>query len=97
MTDAQLLTSLEQHGLSPSSIDYDLDHRMLRVSLHGVDGLWLESGTCGWRAVLAGATAGPTTIWDRAQAMRAEARQLDRLLGVLEDLGQRHPGDTEAA
>lgn len=95
MTDAQLMASLTQHGLRPSSVDYDLDQRAVRVLLHGLDGLWLERGVCGWRVVSAGCTLGPTLVWDRAEALRHEARRLDGLLGVLEDLGQHHPGDAE--
>ena len=96
MTDAQLLASLRQHGLAPSVIAYDLDHGMVRIDLHGVEGLWLDRGISGWRVCSAGVTLGPTLVWDRAQALRAESRRLDGLLGVLEDLGQRVP-DVEAA
>lgn len=95
MTDAQLLSSLEVHGLTPSSVDYDLDRRVVRVMLHGLEGLWLERGVAGWRVTSAGCTLGPTLVWDRAEALREQSRRLDGLLGVLEDLGQRHPGDHE--
>lgn len=97
MTPADIIGACRKNGLSIASISYDLDEGPVTIAFHGVEGVWLERGISGWRVASAGVTLGPTLVWDRAEALRREARAMDGLLGVLADLGQRHPGDTEAA
>lgn len=85
-----ILDSIGQHGLAPSSIDYELDRRPVRIDLHGITDYALELCDRSWRLVDGtGQTVGPSTIWEHAQHLRAQAKLLDQLLGVLEDLGQR--------
>lgn len=99
-TDTDLLDSIRHHGLEVLQLEYHrgVDSPLRQVWIRGVSfSLERKTSLSPWAMVRLGTSgrlyedALPGDVWRAAQWHRERARKLDRLMGVLEDMGMRPP------
>jgi hypothetical protein len=97
-TDAELLSSIKAHGLEVRWLSWHKAGPLRQVCIRGVSfQIVRETAASPWSLARSGtsgremADALPGDVWRSAQAHRESARRLDRLLGVLDEMGLRAP------